>query len=107
MKYTLSVFDRLILLNIFPSESNIITLRIVRELKMLIGFSEIEHRKLEIHLDQESGNVHWKKDAENDIEIEIGDVGRSIIVDALKSLNEKNKLSEQHISLYEKFVEGK
>jgi len=36
----------------------------------------------------------------------LGEVVTTMIVDALKKLNDGNKLTENHISLYEKFVEG-
>jgi hypothetical protein len=102
---TLSVFDRLLLLNILPAQGDITTLRIVRDLQSALAFSEEEHKALEIT--NEGGQVRWKKDAEQAVGIDIGSVGRAIIRDRLVELNEQKMLKMEHLSLYERFVESK
>jgi len=104
MIYNLSVFDRLMIVNILPSESDITTLKIIRDLKSMLGFTESEHEKLCFNVDRETGSVRWKAEHESDICVEIGTVGSMIIAEQLKFLNEKKKLTDQHIDLYEKFV---
>jgi DNA-binding transcriptional MerR regulator len=104
MIYNLSVFDRLMIVNILPSESDITTLKIIRDLKSQLGFTESEHEKLCFNVDKQTGSVRWKTEHESDICVEIGSMGSMIISEQLKILNEKKKLTVEHISLYEKFV---
>jgi hypothetical protein len=100
----LSVFDRLILLNIMPKEGDITTLKIIRKLKDDLSFSEEEHTALQFK--NEDGQIMWKEDADIQKEIEIGEKASDIIADALKSLNKAKKLTESHIPLYERFIGG-
>ena len=46
MQYTLSVKGRLMLLGILPAEGDLTTIRIVRELREGLSFSETEHKQL-------------------------------------------------------------
>ncbi|KKN11795.1 hypothetical protein LCGC14_1023000, partial [marine sediment metagenome] len=39
--------------------------------------------------------------------IEIGEIATGIIVETLKTLNETDKLRDEHFTLYEKFIENK
>lgn len=99
----LGVFDRLILLNILPGEGDFTTLKIIRKMRGDFSFSEEEHKALEFkHTD--GGNVRWKLEADKEREIPIGEKATDIIVEVLKKLNDSKKLTDQHFSLYEKFV---
>jgi hypothetical protein len=98
----LSVFERLILLNIMPKEGDITTLRIIRKLKDDLSFSEEEHAALELKND--NGNIAWKSEADIPKEIEIGEKAADIISDSLKKLNKEKKLTESHIPIYDRFV---
>lgn len=101
---TLSVFERLILLSLLPKEGNFLTLKIVRQMRENLSFSEEEHRELE--LTQEADGVRWNTEADLPKEIEIGEKATDIVVGVLKKLDDENKLTEQHFSLYEKFIES-
>jgi hypothetical protein len=100
----LSVFDRLILLNIMPKEGDITMLKIISKLKDNLSFSEEEHKALQFK--NEDGQIMWKEDADIKKDIEIGEKATDIIVEALKKLNKEKKLTEQHIPLYERFIGG-
>jgi hypothetical protein len=100
----LSVFDRLILLNIMPKEGDITTIKIIRKLKDDLSFSEEDHKALEFK--NENGNIMWKEEADISKEVEIGEKATDIIADALKKLNKEKKLTEQHVPLYERFIGG-
>jgi len=100
----LSVFERLILLNIMPKEGDITTIKIIRKLKDDLSFSEEEHTALQFK--NEDGQIMWKEDADIQKEIEIGEKASDIIAEALKSLNKAKKLTEAHISIYERFTGG-
>ena len=115
----LTVFERLILLNILPGEGDFTTLKIVRHLREDLSFTEEEHKLAnfknegEIFEDDEGnksvvgkGQVRWK-DEVKEKEIKIGEKATDIIVDVLGNLNKDKKLRNEHMSLYEKFVELK
>ena len=100
----LNTFDRLILLNIMPKEGDITTLKIIRKLKDDLSFSEEEHTALQFK--NEDGQIMWKEEADIKTEIEIGEKATDIIAEALKALNKAKKLTEAHISIYERFTGG-
>ena len=99
----LGVFDRLILLNILPKEGDFMTLKIIRKMRESLSFSEEEHKALQFV--QNEGNIQWKQEADKPRDINFGEKATDLVVEALKKLNDDKKLTEQHLSLYEKFVE--
>ena len=99
----LGVFDRLLLLNILPKEGNYTTLKIVRVLREELSFSEAEHKALKFVWSDGPG-VKWKTAAEKPKDVPIGEKATDIIVETLKLLDKNKKLTEQHMSLYERFV---
>ena len=98
----LGVFDRLILLNILPKEGDFTSLKIVRKLREDLSFTEAEHKALQF--DQNEGNIKWQSEADIPKDITIGEKATDIIVDVLKKLDKDKRLSEQHLSVYSKFV---
>ena len=101
----LGVFDRLILLNILPKEGDFTTLKIMRTMKEDLSFTEEEHKALEFK--QEEAQVQWKREADVERDINFGEKATDIIVETLKKLNTDKKLTDQHYSLFEKFVGDK
>ena len=100
----LTVSERLVILSILPIENDITTLRILQELKKNLSFNEEEHRQLEFK--QDGDKVTWNEvDIKKDVEI--GETAENIIRNAFRDLNNKKKLREEHIPLYEAFVEEK
>ncbi len=100
----LKVSDRLILLSILPKEGNITTLRIVRDLKDMLGFDTSEYQQL--NFDDNGVRVTWDG-GDPSKEININEVAKGIIRTSFKELNNRNKLREEHLPLYERFVEDK
>jgi hypothetical protein len=98
----LSVYDRLILLNVLPAEGDLTTIKIVRRLREALSFDEAEHEALGLTVD-ERGVAHWRTDADAGKDIDIGGKATAIIHDILDRLNHDKKLTEAHISLCEKF----
>ena len=98
----LTVLERLVLQQILPQEGNFVTLKILRSLKTNLGISEKEYKEFEI--DQNGEQVTWNAKGNEEREIEIGEKATDIIVESLKKLNEEQKLTEQHYSIYEKFL---
>lgn len=98
----LSPMERLTLLSILPKEGNFLTLKIVRKLREDLSFDEKEHQILKF--EQEAGMIKW--DTKNDFQkdVNIGEKTFETIANVLKSLDESNKLTEQHFGIYERFV---
>ena len=96
--------ERLVLLSVLPKEGNFTTIKVVRELREGLSFNEEEHKVYAFK--QEGDFVIWNKEKDTPKEVKIGEKANDIIKEALKKLNEEKKLRDEHIGLYEKFVEG-
>ncbi len=102
----LNVLDRVALLSILPKEGDITSLRLVRETREDLSFSDAERKELHF-IKLPNGRMGWEPNGELTKEVKLGDTIIGMIVVALKDLNEKKKLQEEHLDLYERFVEGK
>ncbi len=98
----LSVFERLMLLNILPERGDITTIRIRRELRDALSFSEAEHKELDFESD-ESG-LHWKSDVDGSKDVAIGKKARELIVETLEELSKAGDFTDQHLDVYDRFV---
>lgn len=98
------MFERIILLNVLPREGDFTTLKIIRKLREDLSFSEEEHKALQFK--QEDGKVLWVAEADIAKPVEIGEKAKEIIRNRFKELSEQKKLKEEHLPLYERFVEG-
>lgn len=99
----LNVGERLTLMGILPSENNFVTLKLIRGLMEKLGLKNEEFKEFEIK--EEDNRVMWNDLGNEEREIQIGEKETDIIVDALKKLDNGNKLTQRHFTLYEKFVE--
>ena len=99
----LSVGDRLILLGVIPLQGDFTMLKIIRNMREELSFSEEEHKKLNFR--QEGEMMFWEEGLE-DKEINFGEKATDIIVDAFKKLNDQKKLRIEQMELYERFVGG-
>ena len=97
----LNVLERIMLLDVLPKEGSFVTLKIVRDLRSDLSFSEEEHKKFKFVESQ--GRVNWNPAAEQFKEVHIGEKATDIIVEALKKLDKEKKLTEGHLTLFEKF----
>lgn len=131
----LSVFERLILLNILPTNGDILTIRTKRKLREDLSFSEGEHQSLQFKRTYEcsecgetaeipstevrsprcekcdrqmvpAAGIQWLTDGNQEKDVKIDTTGRKIVESTLLQLNDEKLLTEEHLSLYEKFVEG-
>ena len=106
MEFKLNVPERLALLNLLPKEDNFINLRILRDAGLKIGFGDKE--SVEIELTQEGENIKFNaKKGMEEKSVEIGERAYSLICEALEKLDKEKKLIQQHLTLYEKFIEDK
>ena len=104
MKLTLA--ERFAALKILPKETDFTTLKIVRDLQDALSVSEEETKKYEVMTSVSNGYVQttWNDEGKKEVEIKIGEKATDIIVEALQKLNDEKKLTNEHFTLYEKFV---
>lgn len=100
----LTIRERIILLSILPKEGNYAMLKILTNLRMSLAFTEEEVKEWNVVTDPDTWQTTWNKDAVGTVEIPIGEKATDIIVDAFKKLNKQNKLVEEMIDTYERFV---
>jgi len=99
----LKIKDRILILSILPKESDILTQRIVKDLKGNLGLNEEDWKEYEI-VANPAGGVKWNPDKDKGVEIEIGEKGKAIICDALKLLDTQKKVTEDFISVFDMFL---
>lgn len=104
MKVGLTILERIMLGNSLPREGSIITLKLIRGLKEKLSFSE-EEMKVSKMTEMETG-TRWDSDHDPMKQFDLGERTMGLIVDALKLLDQQKRLTEQHVSLYEKLVSG-
>ena len=98
----LSVFDRLLLLNILPKHGDLTTIKLVHKLREDLSFSEEEHAALKF--EQEEKQMRWSAEADVPKEVEIGPKTHGIICAIFVELDKQKQLTEEHLSLHERFV---
>lgn len=113
----LNVRERLILLRILPKEGNALTLKVLRLLREDLSFSDEDLTELEFKEPGEEyiengitkivqpGQLMWKQEADVGKEIMMEPARKDLVVKSLKKLDREEKLTEDMLSLYEKFVE--
>jgi len=99
----LSVKDRIVLLGILPATGDFLTLKIVRQLREALSFSEEETKVLKLSNDGQQ--VKWEAEADPMKDVEIGVTAADLIVASLKKLDEKKELNADTYGLYETFVQ--
>jgi len=95
--------ERIQLLNLLPAEGNIVTLRIVNELREALGFSESDIKAASINATPE-GRITWDATADKGKDVKIGDTAKDIIKAALKKLDDEKRLTTQLIPIWDEFV---
>ena len=99
----LSITERILLLSSLPKEGSIATVRLVRELRESLSFSEDEHQELGLIFNEQG--ARWDQ-SKNDYrkEVAIGSTMEALIKSSLHGLDKQKKLTEAHIDLFERFV---
>ena len=107
----LTLVERMALLNILPLQGGIATLRILRDLRRELSFTEKELKDYGIKnrmLPEGGAVIEWAEEFNlASKEIEIGEAAHGIVVGQLQQLDKQGLLREQALTLWEKFVEDK
>ena len=98
----LKVSERILLLGVLPKEANYATMKVLNDLRMNLSYTEDEHEKWGIEIDRETQGVSWRDNGESDIPI--GEKATGIIVDELRKLDTQNKITNNIMPIYEKFI---
>ena len=109
----LTIIERNILMSILPKEGNFITLKTVRQLREALSIQDGEDEEYGILKEGDKlpngaviqkGQFRLTRNLDAEKEIPFTKKGLEAVEAALKTLNAQNKLTEAHVSLYEKFV---
>lgn len=108
MLIKLSVKERALLLDFIPREGNIIFVKMCQDLLEDLSFSDDENKKLCFH-QTTKGLLLWDEEAAENIEkeVDIPDTIKDQITTKLIRLNDKDKLTIDHICLYDRFIGSK
>lgn len=102
----LNVMERVLLGNMMAAyQGNFTNLKLVREGREALSFNEEENEKLTFV--QAGQSITWNPKASlefQDVEFNLGENITSIIKTMLTKLNDTEQLTEQHFSIYEKFM---
>jgi len=99
----LTILERILLLQILPTEGDLITLKVIRDLQNVLGFSEADYKKYKI--EQENGQITWNiEEGRKEVELKVGEKAQDIIKESFQKLDKEKKLEAKHINLYERFV---
>ena len=108
MKVTLTIADRINLLNIIPTQGDFLTLESLQKSRKKIAFTEEEIEMYKIRtvnkIDGRS-TVEWNTKEEYTITIDIGEVTINEIKRILKKHNDEKTLDVNFLSLYKIFVD--
>ena len=89
------------IINSLPAETNYVTLKLIRDLKSMLGVTDAEFAEFEIK--NTGTEVSWNLKANEPKPYSIGSKSQKIIQDALKDLDKAGKLTENHIAVFELF----
>lgn len=102
----LGLQERIALLNILPAEGNVITLKIVNDLRREASFSEEELGVGKIKSVVADGQVRvtWDEDVDfPEKNVNIGPAAKEIVVKVLKRLDAEQKMTVSFLPLWDKF----
>jgi hypothetical protein len=100
----LNILERLLILRAIPKEGDIITLRVLSDLRRNLSLTEEE---ISEHNVRSVGDRVLFDDPDYKLEIAIGEKAFDLIQSAFSNLNNIKKLTIEDIPLYERFVEKK
>jgi hypothetical protein len=101
----LNILERLMLASILPEQGDIITLKIVQDLRLGMAFNEEEIA--DCGISNENDRVTWNPEKTEYVkEVPIGPKAMSLIIEELESRDKDKTLVADFISLYDKFMEA-
>lgn len=108
MRVKLSVLNRLSLLGLLSNKGDLTTLKVIRELREELSFTQDEHALLGFK-PLPDGKTFWNEEHVPPKEFEFSGIREIIIEEVkieLKKLEEKKELLLDYLPLYEILIEG-
>jgi len=106
MKVALSIKNRIMTFGLLPETGNIQTVKMVRELREELAFTEEENEKYNLNISPQDGSYKWNKEADEEKNVDFPGVMVEVIKGVLKDMDEKKSLTDNHIDLYDIFVDA-
>lgn len=102
----LTVGERFAILGVLPESGDFLTLKVMRRLRESLSFEEEEMKHY--GFEEKDDRLYWDEDKAGETkDFEFTEKQTELIVTALKKLDSQKKLTEEHFSVYEKFVQDK
>lgn len=95
-----NILERLMILRILPQETDLASARIIADLKKETGFTQEEMDKVDMVI---GDNVKWEGSKDYEKEIKIVNRAAEIIIKVLNGLSKSEKVSEEYLSIFDKF----
>ena len=103
MSMSLSIKERFAILSILPVEGSYEDLKALREIKEHLAMTEEEKTEIDWNTFP-NGTAAWDDAKEKPLAAVFEESKVNIIKKQLNGLNSKNKLTDQHMDIYEKFI---
>lgn len=96
--------ERFAIVQLLPAEGDLLTMRDVKDLKRSLMPTPGERAEYGIEVDEKG--IHWNPlMADNEVEVDFTTPQVALVVNKLRDLKEDKKLREEHVDLWDKFVE--
>jgi len=103
-KTELNLLDRLVLPTLFKGkEANFITMKVIKDIKKKVELTQAEFTKYDIKA-VENGLSYNEAGVKAKFRIDFTDRERDEIKASLRKLDETEKLTEEFVELYDKFI---
>lgn len=99
----LTLLERNVLLTLLPREGDFMTLKAIRKAREWLAASEDEQKAVNMRRVDEN-RIEWDASKDEPKEIDLPGAVIGIITGQLKELDKQKQLTEQHFTVYEKFV---
>jgi hypothetical protein len=100
----LTIMERLLTLGILSDlRGDITLLRVCQELIGKIGLSAKERKKYAV-TESPDGNTRWRNDLPQMTVVALEPADVDVIADGLRKMSDAKTLTQNHLTLYEKFV---
>ena len=106
MKVKLTVKQRIDLQSILPPQGDFLTIKMIRQLRETLSFSQKEHELLKF-VNHPNGSVEWSVSAAKKClkDIEIPETIVNTIKEILERANTAKQITEAHLDFYEMFMD--
>jgi len=98
----LDVLERISVIGLLPEKGSFTNLKLVRVARESLSFTEEESKLLAF--EENDGMTRWQDGVVSEKDIKLGEIVTEIVKKKLKELDQKEELTPEHVSLYEKFM---